>query len=313
MNNLIKYSNLFFDKLEVFEDLSRGHNYKVYLRQAILEFLDNETKKKAFDVYKTFFDSYRITLPGESNPFIDLLDVLLSYEENAATLIAKQRDHYIHSVNVFILGLCIYTQNTNFRAAFDATNMDKTNYPFSYDTKHEEFFYRWGIASLFHDVGYPIEIIGKQVNNFMGFATDVDAGAVVRSHLEFENFGGLNSIVEVIPKREFTKTYYDKYDSCVYVDLLKPIDLLSHKLHISLGVDLKDVKEALDSFVGIMAKSGFIDHGFYSAIIASICSVIRIIPNSEAILEPTFPARIRAIMVEENSRRSESRTVRPTR
>jgi hypothetical protein len=75
MNNLRKYSNIFFDELEVFEDISRGHCYKVYLRQAVLEFLDNETKKNAFAVYDVFFDSYRITLAGESNPFIDLLGV----------------------------------------------------------------------------------------------------------------------------------------------------------------------------------------------------------------------------------------------
>ena len=267
MNNLQKYVNHFFDELEVFEDVSRGHCYKVFMRQAVLEFLENETKETAFAVYEAFFDSYRITLKGDSNPFIDLLDVLRSYEENAATLIDKQRDHYIHSVNVFILGLCIYTQNVHYRTAFDSVNMDKMDYLYSYDTKHEEFFYRWGLASLFHDVGYPVEIIGKQISKFMDFATRVDSDVRVRSHLEFENFEELNSIAEVIPKREFVKTYYDKYDSCVYIDLLKPIDLLAHKLHISLGVDLKDIKTALDSFVGIMAKSGFIDHGYYSAII----------------------------------------------
>ena len=267
MNNLQKYANHFFDELEVFEDVSRGHCYKGFIRQAVLEFLENETKEKAFAVYETFFDSYRITLKGESNPFIDLLDVLRSYEENAATLIDKQRDHYIHSVNVFILGLCIYIQNAGFRSAFDAANMDKSNYPYSYDTKHEEFFYRWGIASLFHDIGYPVEIIGKQIGKFMDFATGIDSDAKVKSHLEFDNFEELNSIAEVIPKREFTKTYYEKFDSCVYVDLLKPIDLLAHKLHISLGVDLKDVKRSLDNFVSTMAKAGFIDHGFYSAII----------------------------------------------
>ena len=36
--------------------------------------------------------------------------------------------------------------------------------------------------------------------------------------------------------------------------------------------------------------------------IASICSVTRIVPSSEAILEPTFPERMRHITVEENSR-----------
>ena len=267
MNNMEKYVEHFFNELEVFEDLSRGHCYKSYIRQAVLDFLNNETKETAFAVYRTFFDSYRITLPGESNPFIDLLDVLKSYEENAATLIDKQRDHYVHSVNVFILGLCIYSQNGNFRTAFDAVNMDKENYPYSYDTKHEEFFYRWGLASLFHDVGYPVEIIGKQISKFIAFATEVDGGSKVNSHLEFDNFEQLNSIAEVIPKHEFTKAYFEKYDSCVYADLLKPIDLLAHKLHISLGVDIKDIKAALDSFIGIMAKNGFIDHGYYSAII----------------------------------------------
>ncbi|MEN6315848.1 MAG: RyR domain-containing protein [Clostridiaceae bacterium] len=267
MNNLQIYVNDFFNKLEVFEDVSRGHCYKTFMRQAVLEFLENETKESAFAVYEAFFDSYRITLEGESNPFIDLLDILRSYEENAATLIEKQRDHYIHSVNVFVLGLCIYSQNCNFRAAFNAAIMDKADYPYSYDTKHEEFFYRWGIASMFHDLGYPIEIIGRQISKYIDFATEIDSGAKMKSHLEFDNFEALNSIAEVIPKREFTKTYYEKYESCVYVDLLKPIDLLAHKLHISLGVNLKDVKAALDSFVGVMAKSGFIDHGYYSAII----------------------------------------------
>ena len=267
MNNLQKYLDRFFDELEVFEDISRGHSYKAYIRQAVYEFLENESKKNAFAVYEAFFDSYRITLAGDSNPFIDLLDVLRNYEENAATLIDKQRDHYIHSVNVFILGLCIYTQNANFGAAFDATNMDKTDYPYFYGTKHEEFFYRWGIASLFHDVGYPIEIIGKQISKFMDFAAGVDGDIKINSHLEFDSFEELNSIAEIVPKREFTKSYYEKYESCVYIDLLKPIDLLAHKLHISLGVDLKDVKAALDSFVGLMAKSGFIDHGYFSAII----------------------------------------------
>jgi hypothetical protein len=267
MNRLQRYTNRFFDELKIEEDVTNGHNYKAYIHQAVLEFLDNETKDTAFAVYQSFFDSYRISLPGESNKFADLLDVLLSYEESAATLIDKQRDHYIHSVYVFLLGLSIYAQNANFRAAFSATNLDKSDYPYSYDTMHEEFFYRWGLASLFHDVGYPIEIIGKQISKFMGFATEVDSKVKVKSHLAFENFEDLNAIAEIVPKRTFIQDYYQKYDSCVYVDLLKPIDLLAHKLHLSLGVNLKDIKGALDSFVSLMAKSGFIDHGFYSAII----------------------------------------------
>lgn len=267
MSNLTKYSHHFFNDLEVFEDLSRGHSFKAYLRQAVLEFLENETKETAFAVYRSFFDSYRITLEGESNPFIDLLDVLLSYEERASTLIDKQRDHYVHSVNVFILGLSIYSQNPNFRSAFDAVNLDKEHYPFSYDTHHEEFFYRWGIASLFHDVGYPVEIIGKQLNKFISFATEVDRQGEVKTHLEFDNFEQFNSIAEILPRQDFTRAYCEKYPMCDTLDMLNPNDLLTHKLHLSLDLDLQTLKTALDGFPRIMAEHGFIDHGYYSAII----------------------------------------------
>ncbi len=174
MNDRKKYAAHFFDELEVFEDAARGHFYKSYLRQAVLDFLGSETKETAFAVYRAFFDSYRIVLAGSSNPFIDLLEVLRNYEENAAVLIDKQRDHYVHSVNVFILGLCIYAENAKFRAAFHKAVMIREDYPFSYGTKNEEFFYRWGLASLFHDVGYPVEIVGRQINKFVDFAADVD-------------------------------------------------------------------------------------------------------------------------------------------
>jgi hypothetical protein len=263
----MELSNRFFDKLEVFEDVSRGHSYKAYLRQAVIDFLEQETKETAFEVYRSFFDSYRIVLEGKSNPFIDLLDVLLSYEERASTLIDKQRDHYVHSVNVFILGLGIYIQNTNFQTAFDAVNLDKSTYPYYYDTKHEEFFYRWGIASLFHDVGYPVEIIGKQINKFIGFATEVDSHQQVKTHLEFDNFDDFNTIKEIQPDQAFSKSYQEKYPGIDELNLFRPNDLLAHKINLSFDLDLMAIKRALDDFPEVMSKNGFIDHGYYSAII----------------------------------------------
>ena len=268
MNDMRQYVEHFFEELEVFEDLERGHCCRIFISQAVYNFLGQETKENAFAVYRAFFDSYRITLSGATNPFIDLLDVLKNYEENAAVLIDKQRDHYIHSVNVFILGLCIYAQNKNYRSAFQKAVMDPEEYPYAYHTKNEEFFYRWGLASLFHDVGYPVEIVGRQVNKFMDFATDVEGGSEkVNVQLSFGNFDKLNRIQEVTPKRAFTKCYCDRFEDSVYIDMLKPVDLLAHKLHTALGVDLAAVKFALDDFVNVMAKVGFIDHGYYSAII----------------------------------------------
>lgn len=266
-DNLKSYVESFFDSLEVYEDAARGHDYRAFMRAAAAEFLSGETKATALGVYRTFFDSYRIKLEGEKSTSLDLLDILSRYEEGAATLIERQRDRYIHSVNVFLLGLAIYSQNPGFRAAFDRAVMDKSEYPYSYDTAHEEFFYRWGLASMFHDVGYPIEIIGRQITEFIDFATDVDGDEIkIRSHLEFDNFDAeFNRIVEVV--KGFGEGYINKYKPQAPFDPFKPIDLLAHKLSVSLGADYLAARASLAGFVETMAQSGFIDHGYYSSLI----------------------------------------------
>ncbi len=268
-NHLVTGVKRFFSELQIKSD-HPGSMLKESLEQSVLVFLADENKNTAFDVYNIFFGTYRIVLEGSKNPFLDLLDVLSAYEERAATLIDKQRDHYIHSVNVFILGLCIYAHNSNYRRRFDDTVLDENRYPENYTTRHEEFFFRWGLASLFHDVGYPVEIIGRQIEHFLKFATDADHDSKkgkIKAHLAFENFRRLNSIAEATPKQQFIEEFYDKHASSVYVDLLQPIDLLAQKIHIALGVPIEEIKDKLDSFTADMAKFGFIDHGFYSAII----------------------------------------------
>jgi len=263
-----EYVNEFFDRLQVFEDINRGHMYKIFIKQAILNFLDDETPDKAWDVYRCFFDIYKIAIDGSSDVFIDLLDVLKKYEENAAVLIDRQRDHYVHSVNVFILGLCIYTKNQKYQEAFNAYALNKKEYPYSYDTKHEEFFYRWGLASLFHDVGYPVEIVGKQINKYISFASDFDGNEdKVRVRLEYEGFGELNSIKELKYSRVFSSAYANAFNDTAEINPLCPLDLLSHRIHEVFGINLNEIKETLDAFVDTMGRFGFIDHGFFSSII----------------------------------------------
>lgn len=267
-SNIEEYVNKFFEELQISSD-NNNTAQKEALEQSILAFLADETKDTAFDVYKIFFGTYRIKLKGSKNPFLDLLDMLSTYEERAATLINKQRDHYIHSLNVFILGISVYAQNKKYREIFKKSVYENV-YTEKYKTDYEEFFFRWGLASLFHDVGYPVEIIGRQIETFLQFATDADHDdkkGKIKAHLEFENFRRLNSIAEVIPKKEFISDFYKQNESSVYIDLLQPIDLLAQKIHLTLGIPVEDIKYKLDTFTADMAKYGFIDHGFYSAII----------------------------------------------
>ena len=264
-----QYVESFFNELPPFSAAGGGVS-KDYLAQAALSFLQDETKETAFDVYEVFFGTFRIALEGEKNPFVDLLDTLRAYEERAATLIEKQRDHFIHSVNVFILGLGIYAANRHYRDAFFSAVMEQGASPENFEDPHEEFLFRWGIAALFHDVGYPVEIISKQIGKFLKFATDADHNGQlgeIRAHLEFENFRRFNSITEVTPKKDFIRPFYEEDDSGVYIDLLQPIDLLAQRIHRMLGIPMPQIKDKLDLYLSEMAKYGFVDHGFYSAII----------------------------------------------
>jgi hypothetical protein len=259
----------FFHTLEI-STAKHAEAKKDYIAQSVFAFLQDESKETAFQVYEIFFGTYRIALKGAKNPFIDLLDTLRAYEERAATLIEKQRDHFIHSVNVFILGLAIYASNTPYRDAFARAVISPEKYPENLPTAQEEFLFRWGLAALFHDVGYPVEIISNQLMRFLKFVTDADHDVSlgeVKAHLEFENFRRFNSVAEVVPKKTFIRRFYEEDESCVYVDLLQPIDLLAQRIHQTIGIPMIAIKNKLDLYHAEMAKKGFVDHGYYSAII----------------------------------------------
>ena len=267
MSNCLPYVNRFFDELEMFEDVSCGHSYKAYISGSVREFLTKESRENALEVYRMFFDSYRISMPGEENSFADIVDILLRYEDTAATLIEKQRDHVVHSVNVFITGLCIYSASPAFREAF-ASAVPEKEYHSAYSTKNEEFFYRWGIASLFHDVGYPLEIVGRQLNEFIGMIADADGKDIkVKARISFDNEDELRSVSEVIPREEFSSGFRSAYDGAGRLDLLKAHDLLAFSIHHRHGADLNSLLEKLDGFVASMGETGMIDHGYYSALI----------------------------------------------
>ena len=266
-SNLKQYVNKFIDELEIYDDVNRGHNYKSYIKSCINNFLNNENRDTAFEVYKAFFDSYRIDMPGENNPFTDIILVLEEYENTAASLIDNQRDHFVHAVNVFLTGLSIYISNSNYRSAFDTSILNGV-YKDCYSTKHEEFFYRWGIASLLHDIGYPIEIVGNQINRFLKIVSDADGEDIrTKAKISYSNFDELNSIKKIQDVASFTRDFIAAYPDSVEINPLKPIDLMAYRIHDSLGTDLMKTKNDLDYFTEKMAETGFIDHGFFSSII----------------------------------------------
>ncbi|MBR5740928.1 MAG: hypothetical protein IKX91_00085 [Firmicutes bacterium] len=270
-SNIAVYVDRFFEKLELAADRDGGKRFKPYFEERVREFLHTETPNNASLVYRAFFELYRITLPGKDDPFVNLVESLRDYENTAATLIDKQRDHFVHAVNVFLTGLAIYGESERFRKAFRAAVPEKP-YKKAYKTPGEEFFFRWGVASLFHDMGYPVEIVGNQINRYIRMVADADGDEVkVRAEIRYKNFDELDHIKEVVPldrfARAYRKAYPGDFERPDAIDPLSPLDLLAARISHVHGTNLSATLDALNGAVDNMAKNGFIDHGYYSALI----------------------------------------------
>lgn len=253
MNALSYYISDFFDSLKLDAD-SEGHTFKVMLSGSIKTFLENPTNESAYVVYSMFFDVYR-TSYKENRPFVDLLDILRSYEEHTGLFNDGQRDHYIHSVNVFLLGLSIYSRNAAFRKVVEQWN-NAPDHQMMFRSHQEEFLFTWGVAALFHDIGYPVEIISKQLQKFITFVAD-DVNREIGPHVSYLRYDKLNCI----------DTPLDTSVSSDGFDFKCPTDLLAFFISSTIHADPEKAKHTLDNFLFAMQRGGFVDHGFYSALI----------------------------------------------
>ena len=256
------YTHDFFRSFEMSTDVDGTR--KACIQEPILRFLAHENFDTAREVYEGFFDCYRIKIEGDAS-FVDLLDKLLHYEKKAAVLLDKQRDHYVHSVNVFILGLSIFAQNKIYSDMFTKNVFETQNYIGRYDSPQEEFLFRWGLASLLHDIGYPVEITQNQIGGFIKFITSVDAASSANPFIEFKNFNALNSIDKIMYESAFAGAYPATASE---LDFYSPVDLLAHGICRTLpSVDAEMIKNTLRGYLQKMQSAAFVDHAFYSAVI----------------------------------------------
>ena len=147
--------------------ISRGqipYNMEMDINRLCLErelerFIDSGVAEDAYNVYycfmKIFMGGY-----GQSKKTVEFLS---EYESNGGSLLMKHRDHYVHSVYVFVLGLAIFETNKKFREEWSRY------YGYKEDQSSDAancFLEYWGLSSLFHDIGYPFEIPFEQIISY---------------------------------------------------------------------------------------------------------------------------------------------------
>lgn len=128
---------------------------------AIGHFLASGSKEDAFDIYYCYCEIFKPFGAGYDSTGL-LLELLCEHESNASSLLMKHRDHYSHSVYVFLIGLVVYKNHSVFRATYN----EKYGLSDGRDAACH-FLEYWGLASLFHDVGYPFEIAHQQMKSYV--------------------------------------------------------------------------------------------------------------------------------------------------
>ena len=267
-NRLLNYCEEFFKELEIHEDITKKETYKKDLLHSIRNFLNetNDFNDKAIKVYEEFSRAYWLVENDDS--IISMVREMKSFEENAGILTDKQRDHFVHSVNVFILGLAIYIKNLKFQREYKNYITHGDVYHDSYDTKHEEFLYRWGISSLFHDIAYPIEISLKQLKRYLIFISEKCglSGNQLQASLEIKNSDVFNNLPKMNPKKELYDEFFNKYPD--FTDYhTNSLSLIALEMSKSFGIEFKKIEIEIYDYVNRMSTANQIDHGYYSALI----------------------------------------------
>lgn len=238
----------------------------------IKDFSENMNETTAKEVYNAFLYCFRLSGLEE------ILTAMQKFETTSSKLLPSHRDHYIHTVNVFLLGIALYAQNEKIRHAINAS----LQYTDKYKRDEEEFVYRWGMTALFHDVGYPLEIAYKSIREFTTMLIqpnlicsdgDVCSGIIRKNPkkqiavLKFPDIGALLYINSLSPHKKFEDEYFKKYPELIVLqnDLVVLIsDNISKKLGFATtDIIYKRIRELMESSL----EDGLLDHGIYSSIV----------------------------------------------
>jgi len=239
---------------------------RLCLERELENFIDSGSARDAYTVYYCFLDMF-VGRYGTSQSMIELLS---EFESNASSLLMKHRDHYSHSVYVFALGLAIYETNVEYRRIFREFYSDQIGFEESDDEKRKDsraacfFLEYWGLASLFHDIGYPFEIPFEQVMSY--FEVDNKKRGPGSIYLAYHDTGVLTELCD-----EARARFRELYGT----DFATTDELLAHDITARLGkaygFDHEYMLGVLKSKPGEPQNNGyFMDHAYFSS--ARLCT-----------------------------------------
>lgn len=225
---------------------------RLCLENAIKRFLKSGKKEDAFDVYFCYLEMFI----GDYNKTNKMIELLSEFEVNGSELLMKHRDHYSHSVYVFILGLAIYETNSTVRKAYNSY--------YGLNEDHQaacHYLQYWGLTSLFHDIGYPFELPFEQVASYF------EVNSKKRDNYLYVSYNSLETITKIDENTvQELKKLYGEHNFDTTNDLFAYI--LFQKLGKVYSFSEEQTKKWLDEKPTCPNKFGFyMDHAYFSATI----------------------------------------------
>lgn len=227
---------------------------RLVFERAIHNFMKTGTAEDAFDIYFCYIELFI----GKYGKCKELVEMLAEFERNASSLLMKHRDHYSHSVYVFILGLAVFHNNSSFRNAYRLKHMQDINVS-NHETAYH-FMKYWGLTALFHDIGYPFELPFEQVKSYFGDTVE---------NVPFISYKGIIDYCEISEEegKHFQNIYGTDdafkssteliaYNICYHLqkDYGCTVENLQHNI-------IEKKPEAPDAF------GGYMDHAVFSGIV----------------------------------------------
>lgn len=146
-----------------------GENAVDEFKKKALFFLNAKTYGEASQKAQDLMD-FALDIHGKAEAIGPMLELMKIYELSGKYDYKEQRTHYLHSANNYLLGLYLYHGCSIIKKAIndeiERTSEEKTieydgntvDWHYSGGTVEGEFYYRWRLCSLSHDIGYPISL-----------------------------------------------------------------------------------------------------------------------------------------------------------
>lgn len=234
---------------------------RLCLARSVERFLESGSKADAFDVYFCFLEMFG----GGYSSSRRMIELLSEYETSASTMLMSHRDHYAHSVYVFLLGLAMYDAIPVVR------NEYKKFYNITNDTESSHHFLQfWGMTALFHDIGYPFEISFEQIKSYFSQRNKETGKVEDTDSIPFICCGNMDDYLKLDNHvKSKLKDWYNKDFDTIEEWLAFDISSIINRSNcesITQNTE-KDILDILKKKARPAMSKKFMDHAYFSAIL----------------------------------------------